>query len=88
MRLWVAILLTGLDIAVFEHFWGAIWLALAAIAWIRVVLVLLLVVWTGSAAVLWLHVFYDIRQILHQRRCTLALHHLPAQNRLRENRDV
>jgi hypothetical protein len=77
-----------LDIAVFEHFWGAIWLAWAGIAWIRAALVLLLVVWTGSAAVLWLHVSYDIRQLLNQRRRTLALHRLPAPNKFRENSDV
>ena len=66
-RSWIAILLTGMDIAIFEHSFTAIWLVWSGLAWIRVVSILVLAVWAGSAAVLWLHVYYDLRQVLRGR---------------------
>jgi hypothetical protein len=87
-RFWVAVLLTGMDIAVFEHFFGVIWLVWSGIAWIRVALFLLLAVWTASAAVLWLHVSYDLRRLLYERRRALALNRSPSLNEPRRKSDV
>lgn len=67
-RLWVAILITVMDVTVFERFFTNTWLALSSVAWIRVGLGLTVTVWTGSAAIVWLHVYYDLRQLLHERR--------------------
>jgi hypothetical protein len=71
-RFWVAVLLTGMDIAVYVHFFGAIWQVFSGVGPIRVALLLTHVVWTGSAAVLWLHVYYDLRLWLHERRNAFA----------------
>jgi hypothetical protein len=87
-RLWVAVLLTGMDIAVFKHFFVVIWLVWSGVAWIRAALLLLLAVWTASAAVLWLHVSYDLRGLLYERRCALALTRSPRSKELRGNGDV
>ena len=88
MRFSIALLLTGMDIAVYEHFFGVIWQVWSGVAWIRVVLWLLLAVWMGSAAVLWLHVYYDLRHFLYERRGALALNTSPIANELREDGDV
>ena len=72
-RLWIAILLAGMDIAIFEHSFTAIWLVWSGIGWIRVASVLVLAVWAGSAAVLWLHVYYDLRQVLCDRHGSFKL---------------
>ena len=87
-RFSVAVLLTIMDIAVFEHFFGVIWEAWSAIAWVRVVLIPTLALWTCSAAVLWLHVYYDLRQLLHERRCPHTLSPVPVPPELLEGRDV
>jgi hypothetical protein len=87
-RLWVAVLLTGMDIAVFKHFFVVIWLVSSGIAWIRTAFFLLLAVWTASAAVLWLHVSYDLRGLLYERRRALALTRSQRPKELRGKGDV
>jgi hypothetical protein len=47
-RFWVAVLLTGMDIAVFQHFFGVIWQAWPGVEWIRMVLLFTLALWAGS----------------------------------------
>ncbi|MHB1698531.1 MAG: hypothetical protein ACYCSN_00105 [Acidobacteriaceae bacterium] len=74
-RLWVAILITVMDVTVFERFFTITWLALSSVLWTRVVLSLMLTAWTGSAAVIWLHVYYDVRHLLYERRPAAALGH-------------
>jgi len=88
MRFWVAVLLTGMDIAVFEHFFGVIWLAWPGVEWIRVVLLSTLALWAGSAAVLWLHVYYDLRQLLCERRSARTMNVARMPTELREDSDV
>jgi hypothetical protein len=87
-RFWVAVLLTGMDIAVFQHFFGVIWLTWSGVEWIRMVLLSTLALWAGSAAVLWLHIYYDLRHLLYERRSarTLNVASIPAD--LREDSDV
>jgi hypothetical protein len=87
-RFWVAVLLTCMDIAVFQHFFGVIWLAWPGVEWIRVVLLFTLALWMGSAAVLWLHVYYDLRRLLYERRSARTLNVAPIPAELRENSDV
>ena len=87
-RFWVAVLLTGMDIAVYRHFFGVIWLAWPGVEWIRIALLFTLALWAGSAAVLWLHVYYDLRQLLDEKRSARTLIVAPMPTELRENRDV
>jgi len=87
-RFWVAVLLIGMDIAVYRHFFGVIWLAWPGVEWIRIALLFTLALWAGSAAVLWLHVYYDLRQLLYERRCARSLNVAPLSAELREDSDV
>jgi len=87
-RFWVAVLLTCMDIAVYVHFFGAIWQAFSGVRPIRVALLLTLAVWTGSAAVLWLHVYYDLRLWLYGRRNAFALDPSPLPSDVRRESDV
>lgn len=75
-RLWIAVLLTVTDLMVFRHFAIIIWLAWAGIAWVKWTLILLLAVWTGSAAFIWLQVFYDFRSFMSESRLPVAQHRL------------
>ncbi len=87
-RFSVAVLLTIMDIAVFEHFFCVIWEAWSRIAWIRVVLIPTLAIWTVSAAVLWLHLYYDLRQFLYERRCSQSLNPATVPTELGRDSDV
>jgi hypothetical protein len=87
-RFSVAVLLTIMDVVVFEHFFGVICEAWAGLAWMRVVLIPTLALWTGSAAVLWLHVYYDLRQILYERRFAQTLNPAAVPTEPREGGDV
>ena len=73
-RLWVAILITVMDVTA-HRFFSHPWLALSPVFWLRVALSLTLIVWTGSAAVIWLHVCYDSRQFFYERRVSAAFAH-------------
>lgn len=74
-RFWVAILITVMDITVFERSFTITWLALSPVLWTRVALSLTLAAWTGSAAMIWLNVYYDFRHLLYERRPAAALGH-------------
>jgi hypothetical protein len=87
-RLCVVVLLTGMDIAVFKHFFVVIWLVQSGVAWIRSALFLLLVVWTASVAVLWLYVSYDVRGLLYEQHRNPALTRSPRPKQLRGEGDV
>jgi len=67
-RLEIAILLTVLDIAAFENSCDVIWQGWPDPFWIRCALRLSLAVWIASVAVLWLHVYIDLRQPLREQR--------------------
>jgi hypothetical protein len=77
-----------MDIAVYVHFFGAIWQVFSDVVPIRVALVVTLVVWTGSAAVLWLHVYYDLRRWLYERRSAFALDPSSIPSDIRRESDV
>lgn len=87
-RFSVAVLLTIMDIAVFARCWGVIWEAWSGTAWIRVVLISTLAIWLGSATDIWLHVYWDARQLLYQRRCPQTLTPAPVPTKLGEDSHV
>ena len=66
-RLAIAILLTLADVAAGKYYCGAIWQAFSQDLFARGALLGLLCLWIASAAVLWLHVAYDLRQTLRER---------------------
>jgi hypothetical protein len=72
-RFALAATLTALDIAVAENFVGVIWQAWSEVLWIRQVILLLLGVWVASATVMWILVYYDLRQTLNDRRIVLSM---------------
>jgi hypothetical protein len=89
-RFWTAVLLTGMDITFFEHFFGVIWLAWSRLAWFRFVLFPSLAQWTCSAAVLRLliYIYYNLRQLIHERRYPQTVNVAPTTTELREDGDV
>jgi hypothetical protein len=87
-RFWIAGLVTGMDIAVFEHFFDVIWLAWSGVEWIRVVLFLTLVSWTSAAPVLCLHVYYGLRWLLYEPTLARTLNASQMSTELWEDSDV
>ena len=67
-RLWVAVLITAMDSAVSGQLVGGIWPVWSESAWIRSVLILTIILWTSSAAILWLHVAFDFLACQLERR--------------------
>lgn len=88
LRVWITILLTVMDIVIFECFCGLVWQAWSSVTCDLVALSLLITVWTGSAAILWLHVFFDIREFLHRHRSGMALNLSQTQCQIRRGHDV
>ena len=66
-RLAIAVLLTLVDVAAGKCYCGVIWQAFSQDLFARAALLGLLCLWITSAAVLWLHVAYDLRQTLPER---------------------
>ena len=87
-RLAIAVLLTGTDAALFDRYFGAVWLIWSADLWLCGAFLLLLVLWAASAAVLWIHVYYDLRQTMRERCVALSLEAAPRPGELRRDRDV
>ncbi|WP_263357732.1 hypothetical protein [Acidicapsa ligni] len=71
-RLAIAVLLTIVDLSAGDYYCGVIWQAFAQDLLARAALLGLLCLWVASAAVLWLHVGYDLRQTLRERDRRLA----------------
>ncbi len=80
--------LTALDIAVAEKSAGVIWQAWAGVLWIREGILLLFGVWVASAAVLWAHVYCDLRQTLDGRRIAPSMRPSSMANELGRDGDV
>jgi hypothetical protein len=72
-RLTIAVVLTIVDIAACSYYCGVIWQAFARDLFAKASLLGLLCFWIASAVVIWLHVAYDLRQSLRERRERLAL---------------
>ena len=87
-RLLLATSLTVLDIALAEKSAGVIWWAWSGVLWIREGILLFLGVWVASAAVLWAHVYCDLRQTLDGRRIALSMRPSSMANELGRDGDV
>jgi hypothetical protein len=72
IRLAIAVVLTIVDVARANYYCGAIWQAFAQYRFARAATVGLLGIWVASAMVIWLHVFYDLRQALREQDYGLA----------------
>ena len=87
-RFATAVLLTAIDVALLDRYFGAIWRAWSEVLWIRGAFLLLLALLGASAAVLWIHVYYDLRQFQHERRDALSLKATLLPGDLRRDGDV
>ena len=87
-RFAIAVLMTTMDVALLERYFDAIWQAWSEVLWIRGAFLLLLALLAASAAVLWIHVYYDLRQTMHERRDALSLKATSLPGELRRDGDV
>jgi hypothetical protein len=87
-RLAIAILLTVVDVIAFNSYSGAIWQVWGRDPWAKAALLGLLALWIVSAAVLWIHVSYDLRHPLRERDLALARDPAMAPSELRRDSDV
>jgi hypothetical protein len=72
-RLDIAVVLSIVDVAACNYYCQFIWQAFARDLFAKGALIGLLCLWIASAAVIWLHVAYDLRQALRERDYWLAL---------------
>ena len=87
-RFAIALLMTTVDIALLDRYIGAIWQAWSEVLWSRGAFLLLLALLVASAAVLWIHVYYDLRQTMRERRDALSLKATSLPGDLRRDGDV
>ena len=87
-RFAIAVLLTTIDVALLDRYFGAIWRAWSDVLWIKGAFLLLLALLAASAAVLWIHVYYDLRQNMRERCVALSLKVAPSPGELRRGGDV
>ncbi len=66
-RLAITVLITIADVAAGKYYCIVIWQVFAKDPFAKCALLGLLCLWTATVAVLWLHVAYDLRQILLDR---------------------
>ncbi len=87
-RLFIAVTLTFVDAFACNYYCGVIWREFAQDSFAKVTLLGLLCLWIASAIVIWLHVGYDLHQILRERRERLALDTLTSAADLRRDSNV
>ena len=87
-RFATAVLLTAIDVALLDRYFGAIWRAWSEVLWIRGAFLLLLALLGASAAVLWIHVYYDLRQMMRERSVASSLKTASLPGELRRDGDV
>lgn len=87
-RFAITVLLTTIDVVLLDRYFGAIWQAWSEVLWIRGAFLLLLVLLAASAAVLWIHVYYDLRQTIREQCVALSLKAAPNPGELRRDGDV
>ncbi len=66
-RFVITVLLTGVDAALLNKCFSVIWHTWSMDPWSRGAFLLLLALLAASAAVLWIHVYYDLRQTMRER---------------------
>lgn len=87
-RFVIAVLLTAIDVALLDRYFGVIWHTWSGDPWGRGAFLLLLALLVASAAVLWIHVYYDLRQFQRERRGALSLKATSLPGELRRGGDV
>ena len=87
-RFAIAVLLTGIDAALVDRYFGAVWPIWSADPGICGAFLLLLGLWAASAAVLWIHVYYGLRQTMREPRDARSLKATSIPGALRRDSDV
>ena len=87
-RLGITVLLTGVDAALLDRYFGLIWQTWSGDPWGRGAFLLLLALLVVSAVVLWIHVYYDLRQTMRERRVAPFFKAATSRGALRRDGDV
>ena len=87
-RLAITVLLTGVDAALLDRYFGVIWQTWSGDPWGRGAFLLLLALLVVSAAVLWMHVYYDLRQTVRERWFAPSFKAATSRGGLRRDGDV
>ena len=87
-RLGITVLLTGVDAALLDRHFGLIWQTWSGDPWGRGAFLLLLALLVVSAAVLWMHVYYDLRQTVRERWFAPSFKAATSRGGLRRDGDV
>ena len=87
-RFAITVLLTGVDAALLHKYFRMIWHTWSMDPWSCGAFLLLLALLTASAAVLWVHVYCDLRQFQRERRDALSSRATSLPGELRRDSDV
>ena len=87
-RFAIAVLLTAMDVALLDRYFGVLWQAWSEVLWIRGAFLLLLAILVASATVLWIHVYYDLCQTMRERSVAPSLKTASIPGELRRDGDV
>ena len=87
-RFAITVLLTGVDAALLKRYFNVLWHTWSIDPWIRGTFLLLLALLAASAAVLWVHVYCDLRQFQRERRDALSSRATSLPGELRRDGDV
>lgn len=87
-RFAITVLLTGVDAALLKKYFGVTWHTWSMDPWSREAFLLLLALLAASAAVLWIHVYYDLRQTMRERCVAPSLKTATSSGELRRDGDV
>ena len=87
-RFAITVLLTGVDAALLHKYFRMIWHTWSMDPWSRGAFLLLLALLVVSAAVLWIHVYYDLRQTMREQCAAVSLTEAPNPGELRRDSDV
>lgn len=87
-RLAITVLLTSVDATLLQKYFSVIWRTGSPDPWSRGAFLLLLFLLAASAGVLWIHVYYDLRQTMRERRDAGSLKATSIPGALRRDGDV
>ena len=87
-RLAITALLTGVDAALLNKYFSVIWHTWSMDPWSRGAFLLLLALLAASASVLWIHVYYGLRETMRERCVALSLKTATIPGALRRDGDV
>ena len=87
-RFAITVLLTGVDAALLKKYFSVIWQTWSMDPWSRGAFLLLLAILAASAAVLWIHVYYDLRETMREQCVAVSLTEASSPGELRRDSDV